>query len=77
MQDASQPPTRGGVLQVEQEADFGEGTELVDLQSGGAEVAVDVDNRRQYVDLYHRHLLVTSIQPQFDAFARGWRQVGC
>eukprot|EP00891_Asterochloris_glomerata_P001259 jgi/Astpho2/1259/fgenesh1_pg.00023_%23_17_t len=74
LQGASQSLTCGDELQVEQEADFGEGTELVDLQPGGADVAVDTDNRRQYVDLYHKHLLVTSIQPQFDSFARGWRQ---
>lgn len=77
LQGASQSLTCGDELQVEQEADFGEGTELVDLQPGGADVAVDTDNRRQYVDLYHKHLLVTSIQPQFDSFARGWRQVSC
>ena len=77
MQGVSQSSTCGSVLQVEQEADFGEGTELVDLQAGGAEVAVNIDNRQQYVDLYHKHLLVTSIQPQFEAFARGWQQASC
>ena len=62
-------------LQVEQEADFGEGLETLDLEAEGASKPVTDDNKQHYVDLYVRHLLETSIQPQFDAFQRGFKRV--
>ena len=57
-------------LQVEQEADFGEG-----LETEGADTPVTDDNKQRYVDLYVRHLLETSIQCQFDTFQRGFKRV--
>ena len=60
---------------MEQEADFGEGFETIDLEAGGASIAVTDDNKQHYVDLYVRHLLETSIQQQFDAFQRGFKRV--
>lgn len=65
----------GLVFQVEQEADFGEGLETVDLEAGGASTAVTDDNKQHYVDLYVRHLLETSIQQQFNAFQRGFKRL--
>ena len=62
-------------LQVEQEADFGEGLETVDLEAEGANTPVTDDNKHRYVDQYVRHLLDTSIQRQFDAFQRGFKRV--
>lgn len=62
-------------LQVEQEADFGEGLETIDLEAEGANMPVTDDNKQRYVDLYVRHLLETSIQRQFDAFQRGFKRV--
>lgn len=62
-------------LQVEQEADFGQGLETLDLEAEGASKPVTDDNKQHYVDLYVRHLLETSIQRQFDAFQRGFKRV--
>ena len=61
-------------LQVEQEADFGEGLETVDLEAEGADTPVTDDNKQRYVNLYVRHLLETSIQRQIDAFQRGFKR---
>lgn len=60
---------------MEQEADFGEGLETLDLEADGANKAVTDDNKQHYVDLYVRHLLETSIKRQFDAFQRGFKRV--
>lgn len=60
---------------MEQETDFGEGLETLDLEADGASKAVTDDNKQHYVDLYVRHLLETSIQRQFDAFQRGFKRV--
>lgn len=65
----------GLVFQVEQEADFGEGLETVDLEAEGANTPVTDDNKHRYVDQYVRHLLDTSIQRQFDAFQRGFKRL--
>ncbi|KAL3161776.1 hypothetical protein ABBQ38_008870 [Trebouxia sp. C0009 RCD-2024] len=65
----------GLVFQVEQEADFGEGLETLDLEADGANKAVTDDNKQHYVDLYVRHLLETSIKRQFDAFQRGFKRL--
>ena len=62
-------------LQVEQEADFGEGLESVDLEAEGANTPVTDDNKQRYVKLYVRHLLETSVQRQIDAFQRGFKRV--
>lgn len=63
-------------LQVEQEADFGEGLVTIDLEAEGANKPVTDDNKQQYVNLYVDHLLETSIKPQFDAFQRAFKRVG-
>ena len=62
-------------LQAEQEGDFGEGTQTVDLLPEGGNQPVTDDNKQLYVDLYMQHLLDNSIQPQFDAFQRGFKRV--
>lgn len=63
------------MLQVEREGPFGEGIVAEDLVPGGGESPVTAENRQLFVELYVRHLLETSIQPQFDAFRRGFDQV--
>lgn len=46
-----------GFLQVEQEADFDEGLETIDLEAEGASKPATDDIKQQYVNLYVRHLL--------------------
>lgn len=62
-------------IQAEQEGDFGEGMQTVDLLPEGATCPVTDDNKQLYVDLYMQHLLDNSIAPQFDAFQRGFKKV--
>ena len=47
----------------------------VELMEGGSNVVVTADNRQQYVDLYVKYLLETSIESQFKAFSRGFNKV--
>ena len=63
------------MLQMEQEDDFGEGMVVIDLEAEGANKPVTDDNKQQYVSLYVKHLLETSIKPQFDAFQKGFKRV--
>jgi E3 ubiquitin-protein ligase HECTD2 len=49
----------------------------VELCPGGASRVVTASNRQEYVDLYVKYLLDTSIRRQFDAFARGFHKVCC
>lgn len=65
----------GLVFQVEQEADFDEGLETIDLEAEGASKPVTDANKQQYVNLYVRHLLESSIQRQFNAFQRGFKRL--
>ncbi|KAL8381052.1 hypothetical protein RB595_005376 [Gaeumannomyces hyphopodioides] len=46
--------------------------ERVPLTPGGENKAVTNSNRREYVDLYVRHLLDTAVFRQFDPFKRGF-----
>jgi len=46
-----------------------------DLLPDGENIPVTVDNRKQFVDLYTKFILVDSIKPQFDAFLKGFRTV--
>lgn len=48
----------------------------VELKPNGASIAVNHENKAEYVALYTRWLLTESIAPQFDAFSRGFRMVG-
>jgi len=45
---------------------------MSELKPGGAEIAVTNDNRAEYAELYAHHLLVGAVQPQFDAFMKGF-----
>lgn len=47
----------------------------VELCPGGANMPVTSANRQQYVELYVKYLLDTSIRMQFEAFARGFHKV--
>ncbi|CAM9162645.1 unnamed protein product, partial [Hapterophycus canaliculatus] len=47
-----------------------------DLKEGGGEIAVTSDNRREYVDLYVKWLLVGSVNGQYKPFeSRGFHKV--
>lgn len=61
----------GLCFQVECEVGFGE-RETVDLMPGGDSIAVTAANRVEYVSLYTRHLLDTSVRSQFLPFQRGF-----
>lgn len=50
-------------------------TELVELKEGGAGIPVTNANREEYVELYTKLLLVTSIQTQYEAFERGFKMI--
>lgn len=65
--------TFGAVFQLSYEA-YG-AVRTVDLVPGGGQVAVTAANRREYVRLYVQHTLVTSVAPQYEAFARGFTKV--
>jgi len=60
---------------VEREGPFGEGVVAEDLAPGGGELPVTAASRGRFVELYVRHLLETSIEPQFAAFRLGFDQV--
>jgi len=47
----------------------------VELKEGGKEIAVTEENREEFVELYVKHLLDTSIQQQFAGFSEGFQQV--
>lgn len=47
----------------------------VPLCKGGLDRPVLFRDREQFAGLVHRHLLHTSVQPQFESFARGFRRV--
>ena len=49
--------------------------ETHELKAGGSSIPVTNANRPEYVDLYVHWYLVTSINHQFDAFYKGFRQV--
>jgi hypothetical protein len=59
---------------VEREGPFGEGVVAEDLAPGGGELPVTAASRGRFVELYVRHLLEASIEPQFAAFRRGFDQ---
>ena len=64
-------------VQVEQEGDFGAANRIIDLVPDGGNCPVTSYNRREYVELYTKHLLTTSVAPQFNAFQAGFRKVCC
>lgn len=47
----------------------------VDLIPNGSDVPVTKSNRKKFVDLYVKYILVDSVAKQFDAFARGFHKV--
>ena len=47
----------------------------VDLKENGGDVNVTNANREEYVNLYVEYLIHTSVQPQFEAFHRGFKKV--
>ncbi|XP_022089847.1 ubiquitin-protein ligase E3A-like [Acanthaster planci] len=47
----------------------------VDLLPEGSQIPVTNENRKEYVKLYVQHVLVDSVAPQFEAFARGFHTV--
>ena len=52
------------------------GTErTVELKPGGADIPVTSENKEEYVRLYVKWLLEESINPQYDAFERGFMKV--
>lgn len=53
---------------------FGE-VRSVELKSGGSEIPVTEDNRREFVELYTDYILTKSIRSQFDAFSQGFMMV--
>ncbi len=59
---------------MEREGPFGEGVVAEDLAPGGGELPVTAASRGRFVELYVRHLLEASIEPQFAAFRRGFDQ---
>eukprot|EP00208_Stichococcus_sp_RCC1054_P008392 CAMPEP_0206151274 /NCGR_PEP_ID=MMETSP1473-20131121/38734_1 /ASSEMBLY_ACC=CAM_ASM_001109 /TAXON_ID=1461547 /ORGANISM="Stichococcus sp, Strain RCC1054" /LENGTH=645 /DNA_ID=CAMNT_0053548813 /DNA_START=284 /DNA_END=2221 /DNA_ORIENTATION=+ len=65
----------GLVFQAEQENEFGDGFHPVDLRPGGGDVPVTQDNVLEYIEEYARHLMVTSISSQFEAFKEGFSKV--
>jgi len=44
----------------------------IELKPGGSDIPVTSDNREEYVMLYVKWVLVDSIQPQWDAFEKGF-----
>lgn len=50
-------------------------TRKEELKPGGASIPVTAANREEYVHLYTRWLLTTSVEQQFTAFAHGFHQV--
>jgi len=50
-------------------------TITTDLKEGGAEILVNQDNKKEYVDLYADFLLNKSVEKQFLAFQRGFNLV--
>ena len=60
-------------FQVESEA-FGQ-IVTTDLKPGGGEIPVTNANKREYVELYVKYHLGTSVEKQFNAFAEGFFQV--
>ena len=61
-------------FQLTYEGMFGE-VRVVDLKPDGASLTVTNENRQEYVDLYVQHILETSVAPQFEAFAKGFKKV--
>jgi ubiquitin-protein ligase E3 A len=53
---------------------FGE-MKVDELKPGGANIHLTNDNRQEYVDLYVKYLLDTSIASQFSAFKQGFQMV--
>lgn len=49
--------------------------ETVDLLCNGSKIPVTNCNRKTFVDLYVKHLLVDSVAKQFDAFSWGFHKV--
>lgn len=45
------------------------------LKPGGRDIPINNSNRKEYVDLFTKWLLHDSVEKQFNAFARGFREV--
>jgi ubiquitin-protein ligase E3 A len=45
----------------------------IPLVNGGASIRVTLDNCQEYIHAYLNYVLFTSVQPLFDAFAKGFR----
>lgn len=56
-------------------ADFFGDTRTVELKPGGADTNVDFDSRQEYVDLYVKWLLESSVERQFRHLQAGFTQV--
>ena len=53
---------------------FGE-TKTFDLIENGGDITLTQENKQQYVDLYSKWILETSIEKQFGAFLTGFKYV--
>lgn len=47
----------------------------IELKPGGSETVVTAENRQEYVDLYVKYMLTSSVERQFGAFYRGFHKV--
>ncbi|CAG0920580.1 unnamed protein product [Notodromas monacha] len=53
---------------------FGE-TKTIELKPGGSNIPVNKENKKEYVDLYVKYILDTSIESSFTAFYKGFHYV--
>jgi len=49
--------------------------QVYELKSGGADIPVTLENRKEYVELYVNYLLESSVTVQFEAFKKGFLSV--
>ena len=47
----------------------------VDLKSGGADIVVTEENKKEYVDLVVEYYLSKRVKDQFDAFMSGFKEL--
>ena len=65
----------GFFFAIDVEDDSGEGVSSVELKPGGADIAVTNANKREFVELKARHIMVGQRQRQLDALRDGWASV--